>query len=57
MRGLPRRSMLRLAAPIMIGADAALGAALRAGGATPRLLGGRERALADWRELRASRLA
>jgi hypothetical protein len=30
MRGVPRRNMFRLAAPIMIGADAALGTALRA---------------------------
>jgi hypothetical protein len=33
MRGFPRRHMCRLAAPIMIGADAALGTALRAEGA------------------------
>jgi hypothetical protein len=38
MRGLPRRSMLRLAQPIMIGCDAALGTALRPeGGCRPLL--------------------
>ena len=36
MRALPRRNMFRLAAPIMIGAVAALGTALRAeGGSAP----------------------
>ena len=35
MRGLPRAIMIALAAPIMIGAAAALGTPLRGGGALP----------------------
>jgi hypothetical protein len=53
MLGLPRRSMLRLARPIMIGRDAALARRFAARGALPPLAPPR---FAHWTALPASHL-